>query len=245
MLILLRHGESEANAGNSFSGWLDVPLSERGRAEAAQAGALLVEHGIAPTVVHTSVLVRAVDTADIAMARLGGAVPTRRTWRLNERHYGALQGCRRAAIRARYGDAQFARWRRSYDAAPPPLPADDPMNPHRDPRYADVPPGDLPATESLADVRRRLVPYWAEAIAPDLDAGATVLVVAHSNSLRALCMHLDRLTPAEVESLNIPTGVPLRYFLGRDRRPVPRDGHYLDPAAAESGIREVADQGVR
>jgi 2,3-bisphosphoglycerate-dependent phosphoglycerate mutase len=172
-------------------------------------------------------------------------VPIRRTWRLNERHYGALQGCGRAAIRARYGDEQFARWRRSYDATPPPLPDDDPTNPRLDPRYADVPPGDLPTTESLADVRRRLVPYWSEVIAPDLAAGATVLVVAHSNSLRALCMHLDGLTPAEVESLNIPTGVPLRYFVDQDRRPVLRGGHYLDPTAAESGIREVVDQGVR
>jgi 2,3-bisphosphoglycerate-dependent phosphoglycerate mutase len=245
VLILLRHGESEANAGNSFSGWLDVPLSERGRAEAARAGALLVERGITPAAVHTSVLVRAVDTADIVMARFGGAGPIRRSWRLNERHYGALQGRGRAEIRARYGDAQFARWRRSYDAAPPPLPVDDPASPRRDPRYADVPPGDLPASESLADVRRRLVPYWAESIAPDLAAGATVLVVAHSNSLRALCMYLDRLTPAEVESLNIPTGVPLRYWLGQDRCPVPRSGRYLDSAAAESGIREVLDQGIR
>jgi 2,3-bisphosphoglycerate-dependent phosphoglycerate mutase len=244
-LLLLRHGQSEANSEDSFSGWLDVPLSDRGRREAARAGELLSEHGLLPDVVHTSVLSRAIDTADIALAVLRRPrVPTRRSWRLNERHYGALQGRSRAAVREEVGDELLARWRRSYDAAPPPLSADDPSAAWRDPRYAAQPAGVLPATEALCDVRARVVPYWRDVIVTDLRAGRLPLVVAHGNSLRALVMYLDGLTPEEIRSVNIPTGVPLRYDLDRALRPVLRGGTYLDPHAAAAGIAEVAAQGT-
>lgn len=244
-LILLRHGQSQANAADRFSGWLDVPLSDRGRREAVRAGELLAVHGLLPDVVHTSVLSRAIDTADIALAVLDRQwLPIRRSWRLNERHYGALQGRSRAAVRAEVGDVVFARWRRSYDHAPPPLAADDPSSSRHDRRYAGLPRGELPATESLADVRARLLPYWQDALAGDLRAGRTTLVVAHGNSLRALCMHLDGHTPDEIPALNIPTGVPLRYDLDADYRPLVRGGTYLDPESAAAGVAEVVAQGA-
>jgi 2,3-bisphosphoglycerate-dependent phosphoglycerate mutase len=245
-LLLLRHGQSAANSEDSFSGWLDVPLSDRGRREAARAGELMIERALLPDVVHTSVLTRAIHTADIALAAIGHpCLPTRRSWRLNERHYGALQGRSRVAVRADFGDESYSLWRRSYEHAPPPLPDSDPSSARHDLRYADVPAGDLPATEALADVYRRVVPYWRDAIASDLHAGRAVLVVAHSNSLRALCMHLDALTPREVETLNIPTGVPLHYELDREHRPHVRGGTYLDPTSAAAGIAEVLTQGTR
>ena len=245
-LLLLRHGQSAANSEDSFSGWLDVPLSDRGRREAARAGELMAEQGLLPDVVHTSVLTRAIRTADIALATIGHQwLPTRRSWRLNERHYGALQGRSRAAVRAEIGDESYSRWRRSYEHAPPPLPEDDPSSARHDRRYAGLPARELPTTEALSDVYRRVVPYWQDAIAADLHAGQVVLVVAHSNSLRALCMHLDALTPREVEALNIPTGVPLRYELDHDCRPLVRGGTYLDPTSAAAGIAEVLAQGTR
>jgi 2,3-bisphosphoglycerate-dependent phosphoglycerate mutase len=244
-LLLLRHGQSAANSEDSFSGWLDVPLSERGRREAARAGELMVEQGRLPDVVHTSVLTRAIHTADIALAAAGRPwLPTRRSWRLNERHYGALQGRSRAAVRAEFGDEAFSLWRRSYEHAPPPLPVDDPSSARHDGRYHALPARELPTTEALSDVHRRVVPYWQDAIAADLHAARVVLVVAHSNSLRALCMHLDELTPREVEALNIPTGVPLRYELDDEYRPLVRGGTYLDPASAAAGVAEVLAQGI-
>jgi 2,3-bisphosphoglycerate-dependent phosphoglycerate mutase len=245
-LVLLRHGHSAANAGDTVSGWLDVPLSARGRAEAARAGALLVEHGCWPAGVHTSVLVRAVDTAAIALANTDLPPPAlARSWRLNERHYGVLQGRGRTELRAQYGADRYACWRRSYRHAPPALPPGDPTHPRHDPRYAAVPPTELPTTESLADVRARLLPYWRDAIAPDLLAGRPTLVVAHANSLRALCLYLDGLTEDEVARLEIPTGVPLRYDLDAALRPLVAGGRYLDPVAAATGIAEAVAQGGR
>jgi len=243
-LLLLRHGQSEANSADSYSGWLDVPLSARGRREAVRAGELLLEHGLLPDVVHTSLLSRAIDTADLTLAALRRPrVLTRRSWRLNERHYGTLQGRSRAAVRAEVGDELFDRWRRSYDAAPPPLPAEDPTAAWRDPRYASQPAAVLPATEALCDVRARVLPYWRDVIAADLRADRLPLVVAHGNSLRALIMHLDDLTPEEIRSVNVPTGVPLRYDLDARLRPRVRGGTYLDPQAAAAGAAEVAAQG--
>lgn len=244
-LILLRHGQSTANAEDRFSGWLDEALTARGEREATRAAELLARHALLPDVVHTSVLSRAIRTAEIALAALQREwLPTRRSWRLNERHYGALQGRPRSAVRLEAGDEAFARWRRSYEHAPPALDADDPTSAHHDPRYAALPASELPATESLADVRRRIVPYWQDAIAADLHAGRCALVIAHGNSLRALCMHLDRLTAAEVAGLNIPTGAPLRYDLDSTGRPLVRGGAYLDPVSAAAGAAEVAAQGT-
>ncbi len=244
-LLLLRHGQSTANSEDIFSGWLDVPLSDRGRREAVRAGELLAAYGPLPDVVHTSLLSRAIDTANIALAVLDRQwLPTRRNWRLNERHYGALQGRSRSAVRAEVGDAVFALWRRSYDHAPPPLAADDPPSARHERRYAALPRRELPTTESLADVRARLLPYWQDAVVDDLYAGRTTLLVAHGTSLRALCMHLDGLTPKEISTVNIPTGVPLRYDLDRDYRPRVRGGVYLDPESAAAGAAEVAAQGA-
>jgi 2,3-bisphosphoglycerate-dependent phosphoglycerate mutase len=243
-LVLLRHGQSEANSADSFSGWLDVPLSERGRREATRAGELMAAAGLRPQMVHTSVLTRAVQTAELALRALGTpTVPLRRSWRLNERHYGQLQGCPRAVVRRQLGDDAFLRIRRSYDAAPPPLAADDPAHPRRDPRYADVPADLLPVGESLADVRERVRPYWQQAVLPAVATGGVTLVVAHGNSLRALCMLLDDLGPEQVRTLNVPTGIPLRYDLDAQLRPAVPGGAYLDPDAAAAGIAEVAAQG--
>jgi 2,3-bisphosphoglycerate-dependent phosphoglycerate mutase len=244
-LILLRHGQSVGNAANGFTGWLDVPLTARGEAEAAAAGALVLAHHCAPAVVHSSVLLRAVHTARIVTDVVAGSVPRppiRQSWRLNERHYGTLQGIGRDDVRARYGEEQFRRWRRGLRDAPPPLVGGGPDDPAGDPRYADVPAGLLPRGESLADVHARLLPYWT-VIAADLAAGRTVLVVAHSNSLRALCMQLDDLDEREVAALDLPTGVPLRYDLDRCLRPRVRGGVFLDPDAARAGIAEVVAQG--
>lgn len=241
---MLRHGQSVANAEGSFSGWLDAPLTERGEAEAVRAAELLAAHGLLPDVAHTSVLTRAIATLDIALAVLDRRwIPAHRSWRLNERHYGALQGRVKSAVRAHVGDDAFARWRRSYDEAPPPLNAADPTSARHDPRYAALPAADLPHSEALADVRARVVPYWQDVIANDLHQGRTSLVVAHGNSLRALCMHLDLLSAEEVARLNIPTGIPLRYDIDGQGRPLIRGGTYLDPDAAAAGAAEVAAQG--
>ena len=245
VLVLLRHGESTANSSDVFGGWLDFPLTNRGRDQAASAARLIRDVGITPGAVHTSLLNRAVDTADIVVAEAGSHTPPiRRSWRLNERHYGALQGRRRSDVRKEFGAQVYADWRRSYHLAPPALGSDHPQHPSRDPRYAALPAHELPTTESLAAVRRRLVPYWQDAIAADLAAGHATLVVAHGNSIRALCMHLDGLTPQQVSSLHIPTGVPLRYDLDEALTPVVPGGAYLDPARAAAGIAEVAAQGI-
>jgi 2,3-bisphosphoglycerate-dependent phosphoglycerate mutase len=243
-LILIRHGESEWNAKGLFTGWVDAALSEVGRAEAARGGELLAEAGLVPDVVHTSVLNRAIQTANIALDVAGLAwLPVRRSWRLNERHYGALQGKNKAQVRQQYGDEQFMIWRRSYDVAPPPLADDDPLSQAADPRYARLPDELLPRTECLRDVLARMLPYWHDQIIPELAAGQTVLVVAHGNSLRALVKHLDDISAADIAELNIPTGMPLVYDLDERFRPAVRGGRYLDPAAAELAAEAVRSQG--
>jgi 2,3-bisphosphoglycerate-dependent phosphoglycerate mutase len=243
-LVLLRHGESEWNATGLFTGWVDVDLSDKGEKEAAAGGELLREQGVIPNVVHTSVLRRAIRTAQIALDVADLLwLPVRRSWRLNERHYGALQGKNKAQTREEFGDEQFMTWRRSYDVPPPPLPDDSEFSQVRDPRYAELPPEVVPRTECLKDVVARMLPYWYDAIVPDLRANDTVLVAAHGNSLRALVKHLDGLSDQEVVSLNLPTGIPLVYELDDDMRPLVVGGAYLDPAAAEEAIRAVANQG--
>jgi 2,3-bisphosphoglycerate-dependent phosphoglycerate mutase len=243
-LLLLRHGESEWNAKNLFTGWVDVPLSERGREEAATAGRLLREHDALPDVLHTSVLQRAIRTAELSLEVAERSwLGVRRSWRLNERHYGALQGKDKKATLEEFGAEQFMKWRRSYDTPPPPLDDASEFSQVRDPRYAGLPPELVPRTECLADVVVRMLPYWYDAIVPDLRTGAAVLVVAHGNSLRALVKHLDDMSGEAVVSLNIPTGIPLVYELDASMRPVTRGGHYLDPAAAAAAIEAVAAQG--
>ena len=243
-LVLLRHGESEWNAKNLFTGWVDVGLTEKGRAEAVRGGELMRATGLLPDVVHTSLLRRAIRTAELALdAAERSWLPVRRSWRLNERHYGALQGLDKAATREKYGDDQFLRWRRSYDEPPPPLDDDAEWSQVGDPRYApllDI----VPRTECLADVVHRMLPYWYDALVPDLQLGHVVLVAAHGNSLRALVKHLDGLGDAEVVGLNIPTGIPLRYDLDpATLRPVRPGGEYLDPEAAAASIEAVKNQG--
>jgi 2,3-bisphosphoglycerate-dependent phosphoglycerate mutase len=219
-LILLRHGQSEWNEKDLFTGWIDVDLTERGEEEAKAGGRALVAAGISPTVVHTSLLTRAIRTADLALAELGALwVPVRRSWRLNERHYGDLQGRNKAETKAKYGDEQFLAWRRSYATPPPPLPEGDERSARLDPRYANLPKGVIPETECLADVVARLLPYWEDAIAPDLLAGHTVLVAAHGNSLRALRKELDGISDDDIVGLELPTGVPTVYDLDADLRP--------------------------
>jgi len=243
-LILLRHGQSDWNQKNLFTGWVDVGLTETGRVEARRGGELLVEHDLSPGVVHTSLLSRAIETANITLATADLEwLPVRRSWRLNERHYGALQGKDKAATLAEYGEEQFTRWRRSYETPPPALDRDDEWSQYADPRYLALPPELRPDTECLADVVVRMLPYWYDAIVPDLRAYGTVLVVAHGNSLRALIKHLDDLGEDEVVSLNVPTGVPLRYELDDDFRPTSAGGQYLDPAAAAAAIEAVKNQG--
>jgi 2,3-bisphosphoglycerate-dependent phosphoglycerate mutase len=242
-LVLLRHGESEWNAKNLFTGWVDVGLSAKGEAEARRGGELLRETGLLPDVLHTSVMRRAIRTAEIALEAADRSwVPVRRSWRLNERHYGALQGKNKAEIRVEYGDEQFMTWRRSYDIPPPPLPDDNEWSEAGDPRYASLLEM-LPRAECLADVVDRMLPYWYDALVPDLMLGYTVLVAAHGNSLRALVKHLDGLTDEAVVGLNIPTGVPLRYDLTAELRPATPGGEYLDPDAAAASIEAVKNQG--
>jgi 2,3-bisphosphoglycerate-dependent phosphoglycerate mutase len=243
-LLLLRHGESEWNAKGLFTGWVDVGLSEVGGQEAARGGRLLADSGLQPTVVHTSVLTRAIQTANIALEQAALLwLPTHRSWRLNERHYGALQGKDKAMTRQQYGDEQFMLWRRSYDVPPPPIADDDQFSQSGDPRYQDLPPEARPRTECLKDVVARLLPYWYDAVVPDLNRGETVLVVAHGNSLRALVKHLDGIGDAAIAELNIPTGIPLVYELDDAYRPVVRGGRYLDPEAAAEAAEAVRNQG--
>ncbi|GAA1280120.1 2,3-bisphosphoglycerate-dependent phosphoglycerate mutase [Planotetraspora silvatica] len=244
-LVLLRHGESEWNVKGLFTGWVDVTLSPTGEDEARRGGQLLLDAGISPEVVHTSVLTRAIKTANLALEAAGLLwLPVRRSWRLNERHYGALQGKDKAQTRAEFGDEQFMLWRRSYDVPPPPIADDDEYSQYGDARYAELPSELKPRTECLKDVVDRMLPYWYDQIVPDLAAGKTVLVVAHGNSLRALVKHLEGISDADIAGLNIPTGIPLRYELDGDFRPT-GPGEYLDPEAAEAAIEAVANQGKK
>jgi 2,3-bisphosphoglycerate-dependent phosphoglycerate mutase len=243
-LVLLRHGESEWNSKGLFTGWVDVPLAEKGRQEAAAAGRMIIDAGLRPDVVHTSVLTRAISTADGALEAAGLSwLPVTRTWRLNERHYGALQGKDKAQTREEFGDDQFMTWRRSYDVPPPPLADDDAFSPIGDPRYALLPAELMPRTECLRDVIWRLLPYWYDSIVPDLAAGRTVLVVAHGNSLRALVKHLDNVSGSDIVDLNIPTGIPLLYELDDAFTPRQPGGRYLDPEAAKAAAEAVKNQG--
>ncbi|MEU8251316.1 phosphoglyceromutase [Nonomuraea sp. NPDC048916] len=243
-LVLLRHGESDWNAKGLFTGWVDVSLSAKGEDEARRGGHLLVEAGVRPDVVHTSLLTRAIQTAQLALGEADlGWLPVHRSWRLNERHYGALQGKNKAQTREEFGDEQFMLWRRSYDVPPPPIADDDEYSQAGDPRYALLPPELMPRTECLKDVVDRMLPYWYDAIVPDLAAGRTVLVAAHGNSLRALVKHLDGVGDDEIAGLNIPTGIPLRYDLDAHFRPLRPRGEYLDPEAAKAAIEAVANQG--
>jgi 2,3-bisphosphoglycerate-dependent phosphoglycerate mutase len=243
-LILLRHGESDWNQKNLFTGWVDVDLTEQGEAEARRGGELLREAELLPDVVHTSLLRRAIRTANITLDVADRHwLPVRRSWRLNERHYGALQGKDKAAVRDEFGDEQFMLWRRSYDTPPPPLDADDEYSQVHDARYADLLES-VPRTECLKDVVGRLLPYWYDAIVPDLRHG-TVLVAAHGNSLRAMIKHLDGLSDEAVVALNVPTGIPLRYELDATTLMPSAPGEYLDPDAAASAIEAVANQGKK
>ena len=244
-LILLRHGESDWNQKNLFTGWVDVRLSDKGRAEAARGGELLASSGLLPDVVHTSVLSRAIQTADLALDAADRLwIPVRRSWRLNERHYGALQGLDKAETKEKYGDEQFMLWRRSFDVPPPPLDDDSEFSQVGDARYADLPDAELPRTECLKDVIARMLPYWQSDIVPDLVDGKTVLVTAHGNSLRALVKHLDGISDDDIAELNIPTGIPLVYRLDEDLNPL-GPGEYLDPEAAAAGAAAVAAQGAK
>ena len=241
-LVLLRHGESTWNKENRFTGWTDVDLTERGRAEAAEAGHLLREGGYAFDIAFTSVLKRAIRTLWIALDMMDLMwIPEEKHWRLNERHYGALQGLNKAETAAKHGEAQTKIWRRSYDVPPPPLTADDPRQPSRDPRYAGVARSELPLTESLKDTVQRFLPYWHETIAPAIRSGRRVLIAAHGNSIRALIKYLDAVSDADIVQLNIPTGIPLVYELDGDLRPI-RHYYLGDAAAAEAAAARVANQ---
>ena len=241
-LILLRHGESEWNAKNLFTGWVDVCLSAQGEAEAKRGGELLKDRALLPDVLHTSLLRRAIQTANIALDNCDRHwIPVRRSWRLNERHYGALQGKDKKQTLEKYGDEQFKLWRRSYNVPPPPIDDNDPFSQAQDPRYSDLG-NEMPKSECLKDVVHRMMPYWESSIVPDLQAGNKVLVTAHGNSLRALVKHLDGISDSEIAELNIPTGIPLLYTLNKDLRPT-KPGEYLDPEAAASAITAVANQG--
>jgi 2,3-bisphosphoglycerate-dependent phosphoglycerate mutase len=244
-LILLRHGESDWNLKNLFTGWVDVDLTAEGEAEAARSGELMVENGLLPEVMHTSLLRRAIRSGQIALSVAERHwIPVRRSWRLNERHYGALQGKDKAEVRDEFGEEQFMLWRRSYSIPPPPLPANDQWSQAGDPRYADLLDA-RPDTECLADVVARLLPYWYDAIVPDLRQHQTVLIAAHGNSLRALIKHLDALGDDEVVNLNVPTGIPLLYELDPVGLTPTKPSRYLDPEAAAASIEAVANQGKK
>lgn len=240
-LILLRHGESVWNAENLFTGWVDVPLSANGEAEARRGGEMLRDAGLLPDIVHTSVLRRAIATANIALDVADRHwLPVKRDWRLNERHYGALQGKNKKQTLEEFGEEQFMLWRRSYDTPPPAIELGSEFSQDGDPRYAGI---DMPRTECLKDVVGRMLPYWESAVVPDLRAGKNVLLAAHGNSLRALVKYLDRISDDAIAGLNIPTGIPLRYDLNDALEPLNPGGTYLDPEAAEKAAAAVANQG--
>jgi 2,3-bisphosphoglycerate-dependent phosphoglycerate mutase len=242
-LVLLRHGQSTWNAENLFTGWVDVPLSELGESEARRGGELLAESGLLPDVAHTSLLRRAISTANLALDVADRHwIEVRRDWRLNERHYGALQGKNKKQTLEEFGEEQFMLWRRSYDTPPPPIEPASEFSQDSDVRYAGLG-DDAPLTECLKDVVARMLPYWESAIVPDLRAGRTVLVAAHGNSLRALVKHLDGISDEAIAGLNIPTGIPLRYDLDADLKPLNPGGTYLDPDAAADAAAAVAKQG--
>jgi len=242
-LILLRHGQSIWNAKNLFTGWVDVELSQKGQIEAAHAGQLLKEANLLPDILHTSLLQRAIITAQIALDNCGRSfIPVKRSWRLNERHYGALQGKDKVATLKKYGDAKFNLWRRSFDVPPPPIEEADQYSQSKDPLYANIGRA-VPKTESLKDVVDRLVPYLTGEIAQDLNMGSTVLVTAHGNSIRAIVKHIDCISDEDIASINIPTGIPLVYTFDENFEPIKKGGEYLDPDAAIASIKEVASQG--
>ncbi|GHS89600.1 2,3-bisphosphoglycerate-dependent phosphoglycerate mutase [Actinomycetota bacterium] len=241
-LVLLRHGESEWNAKNLFTGWVDVALSEKGVAEAKRGGTLLTDAGVLPDVVHTSLLRRAITTANYALDAADRLwIPVKRSWRLNERHYGALQGKDKKQTLEEYGEEQFMLWRRSYDVPPPDIELGSEFSQDTDPRYAGEP---IPRAEALAQVLDRALPYWRSDIVPDLQAGKTVLVAAHGNSIRAIVKYLDDVDDATIAGINIPTGIPLLYTLDEETlKPTVPGGTYLDPEAAAEAIKAVANQG--
>ena len=243
-LILLRHGESDWNALNLFTGWVDVDLTEKGRAEAVRAGELIKELERQPDVVYTSVLRRAINTANLTLDEADRHwIPVHRDWRLNERHYGALQGKDKAATLEEFGEEQFMLWRRSYDIPPPPIDNNDEYANFDDPKYAGLPTEARPRTECLKDVLIRALPYWYDEIVPDLLAEKVTLIAAHGNSLRAIVKHLDQMSDQAVVGLNIPTGIPLVYDLDDDLKPIEIGGRYLDPEAAAAAIEAVKMQG--
>jgi 2,3-bisphosphoglycerate-dependent phosphoglycerate mutase len=254
-LVLLRHGESTWNRDNLFTGWYDADLSETGEQEATEGGELLKEAGLEPAIAFTSLQTRAIRTLDLALHELDRSwIPVHKHWRLNERHYGALQGLNKRETAENYGDEKLQAWRRGSDTPPPPLELDDERHPRFDPRYRDLAPEVLPAAECLKDVVERMLPYWFDAIVPALRRGRVVLVSAHGNSLRALVKHLDQIADDEIPGLNIPTGIPLVYELDDDLRPVPpegeagpppRGGRYLDPEKAAVRAEAVAGQSKR
>jgi 2,3-bisphosphoglycerate-dependent phosphoglycerate mutase len=243
-LVLLRHGESDWNDKNLFTGWVDVDLTDKGEEQARLGGLQLLEAGLLPTVLHTSLLTRAIRTANIALESCQRSwVPVKRHWRLNERHYGALQGKDKKATLEEFGEEQFMLWRRSYDVPPPPIESGSEWDNATDLRYAKLARDLVPATECLKDVVERLLPYWYDEIVPDLRNGEVVMVAAHGNSLRALVKHLDGLTDEQVVALNIPTGQPLKYELDDELQPTVKGGEYLDPEAAAAAAAAVANQG--
>jgi 2,3-bisphosphoglycerate-dependent phosphoglycerate mutase len=244
-LILLRHGESAWNAKNLFTGWVDVELSDKGRLEAARGGVLLKEAKLLPDVLHTSLLNRAINTADIALESAGvSGIPVKRSWRLNERHYGALQGKDKAATLKEYGAEQFQLWRRSFDVPPPAIADDDQYSQKNDPKYANLG-TELPKTECLKDVVNRVIPYLTDEIESDLKSGKVVLITAHGNSIRAIVKYLDQISDVDIASVNIPTGIPLLYELDQNFKPITKGGRYLDPEAAAAAIEAVANQGKK
>ena len=244
-LILLRHGESQWNAKNLFTGWVDVELSTKGIEEAKRGGLLLKESNLLPDILHTSLLRRAINTASLALDNCDRHwIPVQRSWRLNERHYGALQGKDKAATLKEYGEEQFQLWRRSFDVPPPAIDDNNQYSQSNDPRYANLG-KDLPKSECLKDVVIRMIPYFTNEITNDLRSGKTVLVTAHGNSIRAIVKHIDGISDADIAGVNIPTGIPLLYEFDKDFKPIKKGGEYLDPVAAELAISAVANQGKK
>jgi 2,3-bisphosphoglycerate-dependent phosphoglycerate mutase len=244
-LILLRHGESEWNAKNLFTGWVDVALSAKGIEEGKRGGLLLKERNLLPDIVHTSLLRRAINTASFALDNCERHwIPVKRSWRLNERHYGALQGKDKAATLKEYGEEQFQLWRRSFDVPPPAIADNDQYSQSNDPRYADLG-SNLPKSECLKDVVDRMIPYLVGEIFDDMRSGKTVLVTAHGNSIRAIVKHLDGISDSDIAGVNIPTGIPLLYEFNADFKPIKKGGEYLDPIAAQAAIAAVANQGKK